>query len=108
MKEALVIFVLIAGFMLLLCVTKIILMKKSIIYKHVEIGKKITSWDYYNQFDGNWFFKEIDYDKLYETTNDEDILIKKRQIGAYKIISAALFIGMILAMTIWKIINSLN
>ena len=83
-------------------------MKKSIIYKHVETDKKITNWDYYNKYDGNWFFKEIDYDKLYETTNDVDILIKKKQIIIYKIVSVSLFFSMIIAMVIGKITGIFN
>lgn len=103
MKETIIILFLVAGFVLLLCVAKVILMKKSIIYKHVETNKKITDWDFYNKYDGNWFFKEIDYDKLYETTNDVDILIKKKQIKIYKIVSASLFFSIIMIMTIGKI-----
>ena len=108
MKEIIIIFCLIAGFVLMFCISKVILMKKSIIYKHVETDKKITNWDYYNNFDGNWFFKEVDYDYLYEITNDVDILIKKKQIKIYKIISASLFFCIIIVMVIGKTIGLFN
>ncbi len=108
MKATIIVLSLIGIFILLFCITKVIVMKKSIIYKYEKANQKISNWDYYNKYDGNWFFKEIDYIKLYATTKDDAILMKKKLIKIYTIISASLFFTLIVVMVIGKISGLFN
>ena len=78
-------------------------MKKEIVYRHIEKDKKLTTFDYIMDYDGNWLFKKIDYYKLYDETKDEDIFIVKKRIELYQKIYILVFITILSLSVLLKI-----
>ena len=78
-------------------------MKKEIVYRHIEKDKKLTTFDYLMDYDGNWLFKKIDYDILYNVTKDENILLIKKRIELYQKIYILIFIAILTLSILFKI-----
>jgi hypothetical protein len=107
MIKTFVIFFLLSSVIILFSIMKIILMKKSIFYKHVDKKKRIINYDYLMDYDGNWLFKKINYDELYTETKDESIVDLKKKIRIYQIIYVSLFVTLMLLGVILKILAKL-
>lgn len=103
MIKAFVIFFIVTGVIILFFTKKIILIKKSIFYKYIDKTKKLSNVDYLMDYDGNWLFKKINYEKLYEETNDDSLLDAKRRIRIYEIIYISLFITLMLLGIFFKV-----
>ena len=55
----------------------VIFSKKSIYYDYVDKSKKITLFDYFTDYDGDWLFRSINYDKIVAMNPDNKELINK-------------------------------
>ncbi len=86
---------------------KIILMKKAIFYKYVDKTKRISNYDYLMDYDGNWLFKEINFDELYKETKDDFIVDLKKKIRIYQIVYISLFIILMLLGITLKVLGEL-
>ena len=86
---------------------KIILMKKAIFYKYVDKTKRISNYDYLMDYDGNWLFKEINFDELYKETKDDFIVDLKKKIRIYQIVYISLFIILMLLGITLKVLGKL-
>lgn len=86
---------------------KIIIMKKAIFYKYVDKMKRISNYDYLMDYDGNWLFKEINFDELYKETKDDFIVDLKKKIRIYQIVYISLFIILMLFGITLKVLGKL-
>jgi len=72
-----VIFLFISVITILISTSIITFYKKSIYYQYIDKSKEITSFDYIQNFDGNWLFVFIDYAKLIKEYPTDTELISK-------------------------------
>ncbi|SDF70391.1 hypothetical protein [Chitinophaga filiformis] len=88
MKQCLIIIELVCGLVLVLALSRLTFVKKSIYYGWIDKNKKITLFDYVGQYDGAWIFKSIDYNELL-SANPNDSLLKEyiNEVRILKIIS---------------------
>ena len=105
MTIILAIFLIIAVAIILFCVQKVILIKKSIYYKYINKTKQLTSFDYLIDYDGNWLFKKVDFKKLAVEHNDSSLLLFERKIQNYQKIYIGLFIALLLVGIVVKILE---
>ena len=82
-------------------------MKKAIFYKYVDKTKRISNYDYLMDYDGNWLFKEINFDELYKETKDDFIVDLKKKIRIYQIVYISLFIILMLLGITLKVLGKL-
>ena len=82
-------------------------MKKAIFYKYVDKMKRISNYDYLMDYDGNWLFKEINFDELYKETKDDFIVDLKKKIRIYQIVYISLFIILMLFGITLKVLGKL-
>jgi hypothetical protein len=99
---------LIVMFLLLPVIGALIVCKKSIYYGWIDRSQKLTAFDYFNRFDGNWIFKTIDYASLL-TGNPEDELLKRkikqvRKLGLTTKVLAGIILVLFFVELICKII----
>jgi hypothetical protein len=98
MEPAFVVFVMVTGILLVISLQAIIIAKKKIHYKYNDTSKKLTSFDYWTDYDGNWIFKDIGLNQLL-LQNPEDKELHKMAIKVKALqyicgtILAVLFIG---------------
>jgi hypothetical protein len=93
---------------LLISAFKIILLKKQILYRFVNKDKKVTSFDYLMDFDGNLLFKKLDLNTLSVEEKNSSVLISKlKKIVFLKkilILFSILFFVFLVLMKISKIV----
>jgi hypothetical protein len=88
MKEGFIVVQLISGLVLILALSRLTFVKKSIYYGWIERSRKITLFDYVGNFDSDRIFKSIDYNRLL-SANPNDSLLKEyvNEVRILKIIS---------------------
>lgn len=98
-----VITVFIFGIVALICWQIVIITKKKIYYKYIDTSKKITAYDYWTRYDGDWLTKDIDIDKLLRE-NSHDIWLKKsvKSILFLNIIAICSIIALLLFGSVMK------
>lgn len=94
--------------LILFSINRIILLKKSVFYKYNDPKKnQLSNFDYLMDYNGNWLFKKIDFDKLYEKSNDEELSKIKQSIRFYETFFISTFILIMLFGIISKILGYL-
>lgn len=76
--KLIVAFILIVGLILVICLSVIIFLKKSIRFKYYQPKQQVRLFDYMQDFDGNWLFYKIDYDKLIREQPDDVVDLKRK------------------------------
>jgi hypothetical protein len=105
MATKIIIFYLIfAIFLIMICVSVLIFIKKGIYYKYVDTSRHLRPFDYVQDFDGNWLIMDIDYIKIMvENPSDTDELKYKITIlRLCKIVGYILMLSLIILTVIVK------
>jgi|GEM_PF-4811261 len=100
--------ILILGALILIFISSAILLKKEVYYKYIDTSKKITSFDYWNRYDGDWLFNDIGFKELLFNNPEDQWLIKSvKSIKRSERTSIVLFIMLIMFAGIMKYLEVL-
>ena len=64
------------GIIMLAAISRAIILKKKVYYKYTDTSKTVTTSDYFSNYDGSWFAKDIGLDNLL-TKHYDDLWLQK-------------------------------
>ncbi|MEN0007989.1 hypothetical protein [Flavobacterium nitrogenifigens] len=103
MEKIVVILLLILIAILVFCISQIILIKKSVVYKYLEKDKELTSFDYSMDYDGNWLFKKVDFESLFNKTKDPQVIAQQQRIKTFQKLSVVLSVIIVVVIIVFKL-----
>ena len=90
---------------ILISVLLTILIKKKIYYKYIIKNEDLSLFDYLMDYDGSWFFKEINYNVIEKNERDEHYYILKRRVKVFYWVAIIAFITLFIFGTLMKILG---
>lgn len=99
-----IISIVLLSFLLFAVIAKVIIVKKkSLFYRYIDKSKKITSFDYFTEFDGDWLFTEIDYKKIIQENESDKLYIISKQKEIKMLIRIFIFLFLLVFILMSKL-----
>ncbi len=105
MMKFFVITVILIILIIIISVLLAILIKKKLYYKYIIKDKDLSLFDYLMDYDGSWFFKEIDYNVIEKKELEEYYYILKRRMKILHWVAIIAFITLFIFGTLMKFLG---
>jgi hypothetical protein len=108
MRNFLFIYAIISIFIMIVTISIVILLKKKMYYTYIDKkDKPLVPFDYFQPYDGSWFFKNIDYEIMLSEnpTHKEYINSKIKEIAFCKKVTIIIFTTLMVVGVLSKIFD---
>lgn len=104
MNSLVVSIMLVAMTIIIICMSATILIKKKIYNEYILKRGPLSLFDYLMDYDGNWFFKEIDYHLVEQCHRDNQFYVLKKRVKLFFWITVITFVALLFFGAISKFI----